>query len=308
MAPMQPPMGQPEGAFPPQGAPYAPPAGQGGVNPLGGTMAADSGAFAAAFGNAPPPPPGYGPPGAPPAYGAPPPQDPYGAPGAMGTPPPAPYGAPPAPYGAPPGDPYGSAPPPQYGQQPPYGPPAYGQQPPAYGQPAPYGQPAAPYGQPAPQAIAPYGQPAMAPPAVAGTLASAGTGTGPTRRNALMTFLIPGVVMFGGIILGTILAIVGLATVGSLLSLAGVAAGGALYLLAAIKMIGEVNSVTRNPAFPWWPLVVPFYSIYFMWLLVPAEVTKAKQMMGVQAPTRSIVLYVFLWHFALASDLNDMVR
>jgi len=30
--------------------------------------------------------------------------------------------------------------------------------------------------------------------------------------------------------------------------------------------------------------------------------------MGVQAPTRSIVMYVFLWHFALASDLNDMAR
>jgi hypothetical protein len=43
-------------------------------------------------------------------------------------------------------------------------------------------------------------------------------------------------------------------------------------------------------------------------MLVPAEVKKAKQMMGIQAPTRSIVLYVFLWHFAFASDLNDMAR
>jgi hypothetical protein len=31
-------------------------------------------------------------------------------------------------------------------------------------------------------------------------------------------------------------------------------------------------------------------------------------MMGVQTPPRSIVVYIFLWHFALASDINDLVR
>jgi hypothetical protein len=31
-------------------------------------------------------------------------------------------------------------------------------------------------------------------------------------------------------------------------------------------------------------------------------------MLGVQAPVRSIVLYIFLWQFALASDINDMAR
>jgi hypothetical protein len=28
----------------------------------------------------------------------------------------------------------------------------------------------------------------------------------------------------------------------------------------------------------------------------------------VQAPTRSIVVYIFLWMYALASDLNDIAR
>jgi hypothetical protein len=45
-----------------------------------------------------------------------------------------------------------------------------------------------------------------------------------------------------------------------------------------------------------------------MLILVPQEVARAKQMRGVQAPVRSIVIYLFLWSFALASDLNDLAR
>jgi hypothetical protein len=48
--------------------------------------------------------------------------------------------------------------------------------------------------------------------------------------------------------------------------------------------------------------------MYWMWVLVPREVAKAKQILGVQQPPRSIVLYIFLWLFALASDINDLVR
>jgi ABC-type dipeptide/oligopeptide/nickel transport system ATPase subunit len=141
------------------------------VNPLGGTVAADQGGFAAAFGNAPPPGMNYGaPPGGPPPYGAP-----------QGGPPP--YGAPAqAQYGAQP-DPYGG------------------------GAPAPYGQP--PYGQPPQQQAGGWGQPQGAAPMMAygqapggamqvpgiGTLQSAGVGTQPTRRNALMTFLVPALVV-----------------------------------------------------------------------------------------------------------------
>ena len=245
------------------------------------------------------------------------------------------YGAPQAPAGGygqqqPPLNPYGAPQQPQYGGdpqqqaygQPPQQQPQYGQpmQQPQYGQPqAPqgygqpmqdpgYGQQQQPYGQ-QPQGMMPYGAgpgglPAPGP--MMGTLQSAGNSTGPTKRNALMTWLLPGIVIFGGSILSTILGFI----YGPLASLSGLffLAGMVMYLLSAIKMVGELNTVTRNTAFAWWPIIVPIYNYYWLWMLVPAEVKKAKQMMGVQAPTRSIVLYVFLWHFALASDLNDMAR
>jgi len=146
-----------------------------------------------------------------------------------------------------------------------------------------------------------------APPgAMGGTLQSAGN-KGPTRRNPLMTFLLPLAVIFGGVILGTIVGIFASA-VGTILMLLGVLGGGAWYVLLAIQMVGEIKTVTRSESFAWWPLLVPFYNYYWLWMLVPAEVAKAKQLMGVQQPSRGIVLYIFLWHFALASDINDMVR
>ncbi|HEY1695437.1 MAG TPA: hypothetical protein VGG39_24880 [Polyangiaceae bacterium] len=283
-------------------AAYNPPPAHAPVNPLGGTMAADASAFAAAFPMGAPPPPG----------------------GGFGAPPNAGMGGGPPPYGAP-GDPYGGPPP---GGAPGFGPPGFGQPPQqGYGgPPQDYGQPpqqfapaasaygaapgygGAPMGQP-PQGMAPYGQPgAMPMPGpMAGTLQSAGTGSQPTRRNALMTWLVPGLVIFGGGIVSSILAMLitpSLSILGSLFALAGVV----MYLLSAIKMANEIKSVTKNNAFAWWPIFIPIYSYYWLWFLVPAEVKRAKQMMGVQAPPRSIVLYVFLWHYALASDLNDMAR
>ena len=150
----------------------------------------------------------------------------------------------------------------------------------------------------------------------AGTLQSAGaaSGSGPTQRNALMTWLVPGIVLFGGVVVGlilsTLLAMISpaLAILGTLVLLGGYFAGLVLYVLSAIKMIGELNTVTRNTAFPWWPILVPGYNVYWLWILVPAEVAKAKQMMGAQTPPRGIALYIFLWHYALALDLNDLVR
>jgi len=372
-APYQPQTAPPQAHSPgdPAASAYNPPVAQQGVNPLGGTMAADVGAFAAAFpmgqprpsapaggfgvpanppaqttavpamgdyGAHPGPPPGYGqqPPANP--YGPPPPlqqpsygdpqQSPYGQALAYGQQPPQQgYGQPPPGYGQQPQQGYGQAqppsgllqpqPPPGYGQQPPQGygqpgpDPAYGQQPPAYGQPGPapsYGQQPGGYG--VPQGMMQYGQGqgVVQPPGpMLGTLQSAGNSPGPSKRNALMTWLVPGLVIFGGSILCSILAAVIAPALGSLSSLFFLA-GGIMYLLSAIKMVGELKTVTRNTAFAWWPIVVPLYNYYWLWILVPAEVAKAKQMLGVQAPPRGIVVYVFLWHYALASDLNDMAR
>ena len=142
----------------------------------------------------------------------------------------------------------------------------------------------------------------------AGTLPSAGVPIGPHRRDPLKTWLLPFVDRSsGGIIFGRILMLLSLA-LGSLALFILVLGGMAWYGLLAFQMANEVKAVTRNPAFVLWPMVVPFYSLYWAWLLVPQEVARAKQMMGIQAPTRPIVLYIFLWHFALASDVNDLVR
>jgi hypothetical protein len=334
-------MSDPQAAFNP------PMAQQGGVNPLGGTMAADVGAFAAAFPMGAPPPPGAPPPGPAPApggFGVPnqqigaqttavPAMSDYGqqpgAPQNYGQPQPAPvnpYGAPPPGYNDPQAyaqqqqqQPYGQ-PQQQQPQQQPYGQPPpqqpYGQPPPNYGGPPqqdPYGQqqqqqPPGGYGAPQQQMMAPYNQGPMQPPqAMAGTLQSAGNATGPTKRNALMTFLIPLAVIIGGSIVGSVLATLVTPILG-LISTLCFLAGMVMYLLSAIKMVNELKTVTRNAAFAWWPILVPFYNYYWLWFMVPAEVKRAKQMSGVQAPPRGIVLYVFLWHFALASDLNDMAR
>ena len=313
-------------------AAFNPPAPQGGVNPLGGTMAADIGSFAAAFPMGQPLPGGQGGFGVAPNIGmgataAVPAMGDYGAPqqgqGGDGQQPPVnPYGPPQQQQQQPQyGDPQAAYGQPQQQQQPQYGQPMqqpqYGQQPPQQG----YGQPPQDPGYPQqqqqpqqgaygqPQGMMPYGPGPgglAAPGPMMGTLQSAGNTTGPTKRNALMTWLLPGLVIFGGSIISTILGFI----YSPLASLSGLffLAGAVMYLLSAIKMVNELKVVTRNAAFAWWPVIVPIYCYYWLWMLVPAEVKKAKQMMGIQAPTRSIVLYVFLWHFAFASDLNDMAR
>jgi hypothetical protein len=151
--------------------------------------------------------------------------------------------------------------------------------------------------------MAPYGQPGMLA-EQSGALAGA---KGPTRRNPLMTFLLPCAVVFGASFLGGLL--------GKLISplfftLFNLVVLGAViwWLVLAIQMINEVKAVTRNEGFAWWPMFVPFYSMYWAWFLVPQEVMRAKQMVGAQQPVRSVLLYVFLWHYALAADINDLVR
>jgi hypothetical protein len=155
------------------------------------------------------------------------------------------------------------------------------------------------------QGMAPYGQARQV--GLVGTLKSdAGMPVGPTRRNAILTLLLPLGVMFGGVIVSMVLAFLSPA-LGSLAALF-VLGGSVWYLLLAVQMIRELRSITRSEELAWWPLIVPLYNIYFMWLLVPQEVTKAKQMLGVRQPPQHLLLYIFLWPFALATDLNDMVR
>jgi hypothetical protein len=252
-------------------------------------------------------------PGAPPGYGAP--QQPPG------------YGMPPQGYGA---APQGYAPPPGYGQ-PQQPPPAYGQQPP-YGQPSPgYGPPPG-YGQAPPQGYgAPPGQPqgygagAIQPAqqaygAVQQGFAQAGAAIGipqgavkPTRRNALMTLLMPMILFFGAAIVFVVLSVVAGAADTPILAVIGGAVAGLGYLAAAVialisffRMIGELNSVTRSNAVSWWMILIPIFQLYVILILLPNEVTKAKQMVGAREPTRNLLIYWFLSLYALAADLNDI--
>ena len=57
-------------------------------------------------------------------------------------------------------------------------------------------------------------------------------------------------------------------------------------------------------------MTVPAQSNYFAVIKVPEQVTKAKQKAGIlpAKPTRGLVNYLFIWHHALASDLNDIAQ
>ena len=128
----------------------------------------------------------------------------------------------------------------------------------------------------------------------------------PRTRNAVMTLVIPLAIIVGGNILTTILVMVtgvyALGYVGQLCALAG----SALAVYQFYQMANEVKYVTKNPDFNWWPILIPIYNIIWILTILPAEVTKAKQMVGAQEPTRNLVLYFFLGLFALASDVNDI--
>ena len=119
-----------------------------------------------------------------------------------------------------------------------------------------------------------------------------------------MTWLLPFIVIVGGGTVATILSFVvpRLALIAPLAELAG----SAWFLVLAIAMVGEVRSVTRNTSFAWWPILVPIYGMYWAWILVPQEVAKAKRLVGLAKPPQHIVLYIFLWPFALATDINEI--
>jgi len=231
---------------------------------------------------------------------------------------------------------------PQYGQ-PPQQQPQYGQPPqqqPQYGQPAPgYGQPPAQQQYGAPPQQQQYGAPpqqqgqyGMQQQAAYGAqqfgqqmqqgFAGAGAAMGlqpgavkPRVRSPIMTFLMPIIIIFGSSILGTVLSVVGasaditiLALIGSAVSGLGSLAGAVIGFISMVKMIGEINSVTKSATLAWWQVLVPLYNYYVLWILVPQEMQKAKQMVGVQQPARNIILYVFFWLYAAAADLNDIAK
>ena len=137
----------------------------------------------------------------------------------------------------------------------------------------------------------------------------------PTIRNPIMTLLLPLILIFGSIIVSVVASIVGatmesaaLALAGSAISGLGFLAGSIFAFISIVKMMGELKSVTKSEALAWWGLLIPLYSIYIVLVVVPAEMTKAKQAYRVQEPTRNVVLYWLLGLYAFAADLNDLAR
>lgn len=72
-------------------------------------------------------------------------------------------------------------------------------------------------------------------------------------------------------------------------------------------MLNELQQYTRDDEFKPWYMFIPVLSIYFLWIKVPEQVAKAKQMAGSRNPqAQGIVLYIFIPYFALAKDLNEV--
>jgi hypothetical protein len=130
----------------------------------------------------------------------------------------------------------------------------------------------------------------------------------PTLRNPLMTLLIPSGLALGGNVLGTILMST---TDMGWLRIAGTVAqiaGAVLTIVAIVRMTRELRAVTGDYGFAWWPTFVPIYNIFWAVSALPDEIRRAKKIAGVQAPTRSGVVYFFFLLYAFAADLNDIAR
>jgi hypothetical protein len=130
-----------------------------------------------------------------------------------------------------------------------------------------------------------------------------------------MTFLTPMLMIFGGVMLAIVGTVIGASmNSGVVASLSGgiggltELAGCVFYFISAVKMMGELRAITKADTLAWWGLLIPLYQLYVMLVVVPAEMTKAKQWLRVQEPTRNVILYWLLFPYSLAADLNDVAR
>ncbi|MEJ7734762.1 MAG: hypothetical protein WKG00_36920 [Polyangiaceae bacterium] len=79
------------------------------------------------------------------------------------------------------------------------------------------------------------------------------------------------------------------------------------FLYAMWTMLNELQAYTRDDEFKPWYMFIPLLNYYFLWIKVPEQVAKAKQMAGSRnAQARGIVWYIFLAPFALSQDLNEV--
>jgi hypothetical protein len=78
-------------------------------------------------------------------------------------------------------------------------------------------------------------------------------------------------------------------------------------LYAMWTMLNELQQYTKDDDFKPWFILIPFLNYYFLWVKVPEQVAKAKQMAGSRNPQpMGILAYIFVVPFALAKDLNQV--
>ncbi len=122
----------------------------------------------------------------------------------------------------------------------------------------------------------------------------------PTRRNALVTWLVPTVFFLLAPPLGNFLG-----TTAFRLAPNAVILVGFFFMFTATRdMIAELNAAAGS-SLTFWHLFIPVYGLYWAAVLVPKEVGVAKQKVN-KGAQRGLVLYLFLFLYALASDLNDL--
>ncbi len=126
----------------------------------------------------------------------------------------------------------------------------------------------------------------------------------PTKRNALMVFLVPVLSFFAAPPLGALLG----TTHFRFAPTAAILFGFGFFFLTAGGMLRELNALNSGGApLVLWHLLVPFYGQYLAYTVVQPRMAEAKQKAGAP-PARSAIAYVFVFLYAWASDLNDLAK
>ena len=81
---------------------------------------------------------------------------------------------------------------------------------------------------------------------------------------------------------------------------------GLYHILGGYGMLNELKAYTKDESLQPWHMFIPVLNLLLL-LKLPDIVTRAKQMAGSRNPqSAGLVMYLFLFPFALAKDLNQV--